>query len=540
MQRHQQRTPTYALYLDVKKAFDTVWRDGLWYKLWHKGVQGKLWRLLQNMYAKTRSAVLVNGRPSAEFPVSQGTAQGCTLSPTLFDVFVDDLLESVQASGLGVEFAGSLLAALMFADDFIGLEGDPARLQALTDIAYNFCKKWRLAANVGKSAIVVYGSDSQSPVPIQQWKWGEAVIPVLDYYKYLGILLHSSCKWNVHIQSVIVKAKHALFKFSKYLKYPRLPFDLKLLMYKTYVRPTLEYGSEIWEGTKTLTNRLEAVQLRAAKMILGCATHTANVAVLNELGLETLSDRRAIHKMRWLQKLHDMVQDRLPRQWYEQHQSGQTSHWYKSMAAAWAKAGGPTPITHLWEQQGQNAIHAHAKAAVAEAAQQRAGHERQCRTTLCYYEDGNTAGNIGGRRQLQRYLGGRLPTTAIQLKLKCRTGTLPTDAFCVRRSMHGVQSPSCKLCHHECEDLPHILLQCPEYADVRSDFYGQLSACFATEQEFLAFKALPNEQHISALLSDDYWFQIGQFEVANAAVLQYLLRVWQHRMSRLEVASAES
>ena len=120
------------------------------------------------MYAKTRSAVLVNGRPSAEFPVSQGTAQGCTLSPTLFDVFVDDLLESVQASGLGVEFAGSLLAALMFADDFIGLEGDPARLQALTDIAYNFCKKWRLAANVGKSAIVVYGSDSQSPVPIQQ------------------------------------------------------------------------------------------------------------------------------------------------------------------------------------------------------------------------------------------------------------------------------------------------------------------------------------------------------------------------------------
>ena len=184
MQRHQQRTPTYALYLDVKKAFDTVWRDGLWYKLWHKGVQGKLWRLLQNMYAKTRSAVLVNGRPSAEFPVSQGTAQGCTLSPTLFDVFVDDLLESVQASGLGVEFAGSLLAALMFADDFIGLEGDPARLQALTDIAYDFCKKWRLAANVGKSAIVVYGSDSQSPVPIQQWKWGEAVIPVLDNYKY--------------------------------------------------------------------------------------------------------------------------------------------------------------------------------------------------------------------------------------------------------------------------------------------------------------------------------------------------------------------
>ena len=65
---------------------------------------------------------------------------------------------------------------------------------------------------------------------------------MLDYYKYLGILLHSSCKWNVHIQSVIVKAKHALFKFSKYLKHPRLPFDLKLLMYKTYVRPTLEYG----------------------------------------------------------------------------------------------------------------------------------------------------------------------------------------------------------------------------------------------------------------------------------------------------------
>ena len=52
---------TYAFFLDIQKAYDTVWHDGLWYKLWDMGVKGRMWRVIKKMYTSSRSAVLLEG-----------------------------------------------------------------------------------------------------------------------------------------------------------------------------------------------------------------------------------------------------------------------------------------------------------------------------------------------------------------------------------------------------------------------------------------------------------------------------------------------
>ena len=70
-------------FLDVKKAYDTVWCDGLWLKLWEMGVRGKVWRIIKQMYEFSRSAVLLEGEKSETFSLEQGVAQGCSLSPIL-------------------------------------------------------------------------------------------------------------------------------------------------------------------------------------------------------------------------------------------------------------------------------------------------------------------------------------------------------------------------------------------------------------------------------------------------------------------------
>ena len=82
---------TYAFFLVVKKAYDTVWHDGLWLKLWEMGVRGKVWRVIKQMYEFSRSAVLLEGKKSDTFSLEQGVAQGCSLSPILFSVFINDL-----------------------------------------------------------------------------------------------------------------------------------------------------------------------------------------------------------------------------------------------------------------------------------------------------------------------------------------------------------------------------------------------------------------------------------------------------------------
>ena len=82
--RGSQRT-TYTTFIDVKKAYDTVWRNGLWKRMWDEGVRGKMWRVVKEMYSVVQSAVLVGEDQTEWFDLSTGVRQGCVMSPILFN-----------------------------------------------------------------------------------------------------------------------------------------------------------------------------------------------------------------------------------------------------------------------------------------------------------------------------------------------------------------------------------------------------------------------------------------------------------------------
>ena len=109
-----------------------------------------MWRVIKRMYEASRSAVLLDGEKSASFSVEQGVAQGCSLSPILFSVFINDLLKEVEKAELGIQFGEG--GGMLFADDFVGLSDSKEQLQKLIDVVYSYCSKWRLKANVTKSA----------------------------------------------------------------------------------------------------------------------------------------------------------------------------------------------------------------------------------------------------------------------------------------------------------------------------------------------------------------------------------------------------
>ena len=147
--------------LSVQKAYDTVWRDGLWLKLWDMGVKGRMWRVIKKMYEASRSTVLLEGEKSAMFSVEQGVAQGCSLSPILFSVFINDLLKDVEQAELGIQLSsGKRVGGMLFADDFVGVSVSRENLQKLIDVVRGYCNKWRLKANVSKSAVMVFSKNS--------------------------------------------------------------------------------------------------------------------------------------------------------------------------------------------------------------------------------------------------------------------------------------------------------------------------------------------------------------------------------------------
>jgi Reverse transcriptase (RNA-dependent DNA polymerase) len=96
-ERIKAKLPTFAFFLDAEKAYDSVDHDALLDRLVAKGVTGRAWRVVDQLYAGAASGARVDGVPSDPFPVLRGVAQGCPLVPFLYEIFIDSLLESVHA-----------------------------------------------------------------------------------------------------------------------------------------------------------------------------------------------------------------------------------------------------------------------------------------------------------------------------------------------------------------------------------------------------------------------------------------------------------
>ena len=101
-----------------------------------KGVNGKAWRLVDAMYRNAASRVRLQGKLSAQFDVRCGVAQGCPLSPFLYAVFSDGLLDAVQGecAGDGLPVGDAQLAGQSYADDTVDASGTPLGLQRIIDV----------------------------------------------------------------------------------------------------------------------------------------------------------------------------------------------------------------------------------------------------------------------------------------------------------------------------------------------------------------------------------------------------------------------
>ena len=149
------------------------------------------------MYEFSRSAVFLEGEKSDTFSLEQGVAQGCSLSPILFSVFINDLLVEVEKAGLGVQLNnGKSIGGLLFADDFVDMSDLRENLLKLIDVVHKFCNQWRLKANVSKCAVVVF---SKSYLVAGHGH----TIPQASSYCYLGIDFTSDGGWDTHVKRVI-------------------------------------------------------------------------------------------------------------------------------------------------------------------------------------------------------------------------------------------------------------------------------------------------------------------------------------------------
>ena len=231
-------------------------------------ITGNMYWAIKSIYANTTSKVNINDYETDIFRVTNGVRQGDPLSPTLFSIYINDLIDSIKQSNIGVNIDNLLLNILVFADDVALIAKSEDDLQQLLNIVTNWCRKWRLSINNDKSAIIHFRNNNNARTNYQ-FMLNNNVINIVSEYKYLGVIMHEYLDYNHTVKPFTVAAGRALGgMINKFRSMKNVGYATFRKLYESCVTPIMEYGSAVWGSTKQFKG-IDKIQQRALRFYLG-------------------------------------------------------------------------------------------------------------------------------------------------------------------------------------------------------------------------------------------------------------------------------
>lgn len=269
------------IFLDFAKAFDKVPRLRLLNKLKAHSIDGLVLNWIESWLTGRSQRVVLNGECSEWKPVESGVPQGSVLGPICFVIFINDLDDVCQTISMIKKFADDTkLCNKIINDD------DRKILQQCLDDLLDWANKWGMSFNISKCKVMHIGNKN----PNFTYEMNGHLLETVAEEKDVGVFISSSLKPSLHCKKSVEKANRALFCLKKAFHYR----DKKVFidLYKTYVRPHLEYCSPAWNPwSKADADMIEGVQKRVLRMVSGLNS-TSYAEKLLEVNLQSLSDRR--------------------------------------------------------------------------------------------------------------------------------------------------------------------------------------------------------------------------------------------------------
>lgn len=315
--------PTGAVFLDVAKAFDKVWHNGLLYKLYSIGVPDRLVRILRDYLVDRSFRYRVEGTHSAPHPIRAGVPQGSVLSPTLFSLYINDIPKIP-----GVHYA-------LFADDTAIYTSSPrlTRITQLLQSAINalghWCRNWRIEVNPEKSAAVFFSRSTRYSALLRNADHitlYDKRIPWRDDAKYLGVTLDKRLNFFKHIKTVRDRAAFFTGRLHCLLNSrSKLSLHNKLSLYKTCIRPVFSYASAVFAHASPYRLKpLQVLQNRILRRAVGAPWYVRNTNLHTDLRIPSVAEhfrtlskshfeRAANSKNRLIRETVDYVADLPPR-----------------------------------------------------------------------------------------------------------------------------------------------------------------------------------------------------------------------------------
>ena len=256
--------------LDIAKAFDRVWHAGLLAKLPSFGFCPNLISWSNSFLTGRSISVRVDGALSETFPINAGVPQGCVFSPTLFLIFINDLLGSTSNSIHSFADDSTLHQSLRFSTIHrpADLVNDRTLVANQLNLDLDSILDWGTANlvtfNQSKTQNLLISCRRDSNVPILSM--ADQILPQAASLNILGMEISNNLSWTSHIKTIASSASKKLgflFRARKYFTPPQL-----LLLYKAQIRSLMEYCCHIWGGASPSSlSVLDRIQRKAIRLI---------------------------------------------------------------------------------------------------------------------------------------------------------------------------------------------------------------------------------------------------------------------------------
>merc|ERR1711963_630999 len=251
--------PVDVIYMDFRKAFDSVPHARLVKKLKNYGVQGNLLKWIESFLTGRTQHVNVNNKRSEEKDVTSGVPQGSVLGPTLFIYFINDLplTSSVETK--------------IFADDTwvyttIESQQDVTKLQETVDKMHQWTKTWLLKFNEAKCNVLHLGGNNPKNAYFIGDEGNRTQLTVTKLEKDLGVHIDETLSFDQHVEKITKKASSRCAKILKNFTFRSR--DVLLPIFKSIVRPILEYANCAWNTQlQKHKDELESIQRSFTKNI---------------------------------------------------------------------------------------------------------------------------------------------------------------------------------------------------------------------------------------------------------------------------------
>ncbi len=261
------------------------------------------------------------------FETNIGVKQGCVISPTLFNLFLNDMPQIFDEElSDPVRLHEKVLNCLMYADDIALISTSAQCLQHSLDKLNCYCKKWGLQINAKKTKVVIFNRAGWM-LKNKNFHIDTEEIKITKETKYLGIIFNNNCTFHSAIENFKNKGMKAMFKLFKSFGNMTPNIETSLHLFDAMVKPILLYNSDVWgpivcnldklleNGTsKTLLYYrfpFEKLHMKWAKYILGVNSKSTNIAVTSELGRYPLITEIIVNAVKYWFRMKNAKQDTL-------------------------------------------------------------------------------------------------------------------------------------------------------------------------------------------------------------------------------------